>query len=129
MTRNDGLVVQDIMKMGELLKAKGMAFHCDGARLWEAEPFYGKPMPELCASFDSVYVSFYKVSKRALLATFASCYLPQLDLYGHTAMYIYIYMYIHLFTCFLPCFPSTCMRCIYLYSKSALLVYCRLLSL
>merc|ERR1711871_786277 len=32
----------------------------DGARLWEVQPYYGKPLAEICALFDSVYVSFYK---------------------------------------------------------------------
>jgi threonine aldolase len=32
----------------------------DGARLWEAQPFYDRPHAELAGLFDSVYVSFYK---------------------------------------------------------------------
>jgi threonine aldolase len=32
----------------------------DGARLWEAQPFYDRPHAEIAALFDSVYVSFYK---------------------------------------------------------------------
>jgi threonine aldolase len=32
----------------------------DGARLWEAQPYYARPFSEICAQFDSVYVSFYK---------------------------------------------------------------------
>lgn len=47
--------------MSQLLKARGVAFHCDGARLWEAQPFYGQSFEAICSSFDSVYVSFYKV--------------------------------------------------------------------
>lgn len=35
--------------------------HLDGARLWEAQPFYGKPLAELAGLFDSAYVSFYKI--------------------------------------------------------------------
>lgn len=31
-----------------------------GARLWECASFYGRSPAEICASFDSVYVSFYK---------------------------------------------------------------------
>lgn len=48
--------------MAKLLKDRGISFHCDGARLWEAQPFYGEPFGDLCSSFDSVYVSFYKAS-------------------------------------------------------------------
>ena len=36
------------------------AVHLDGARLWEAQPFYGRPHAEIAALFDTVYVSFYK---------------------------------------------------------------------
>ncbi len=38
----------------------GAAAHMDGARLWEAGPYYGKSYAEIAALFDSVYVSFYK---------------------------------------------------------------------
>jgi threonine aldolase len=38
----------------------GAAVHLDGARLWEAQPFYGRPLAEMASLFDSVYVSFYK---------------------------------------------------------------------
>jgi threonine aldolase len=39
---------------------RGAAVHLDGARLWEAQPFYGRPLAEIAALFDTVYVSFYK---------------------------------------------------------------------
>lgn len=38
----------------------GIRLHLDGARLWEVLPYYGKTAAEVCALFDSVYVSFYK---------------------------------------------------------------------
>jgi threonine aldolase len=38
----------------------GAAVHMDGARLWEAAPYYDRPYAEVAALFDSVYVSFYK---------------------------------------------------------------------
>ncbi len=34
--------------------------HFDGARLWEAQPFYDRPLADIAALADSVYVSFYK---------------------------------------------------------------------
>jgi threonine aldolase len=37
-----------------------VALHLDGARLWEAKPYYERPHAEIAALFDSVYVSFYK---------------------------------------------------------------------
>lgn len=39
---------------------KGIQLHLDGARLFESLPYYQKTAAEVCALFDSVYVSFYK---------------------------------------------------------------------
>ena len=41
-------------------RARGAALHLDGARLWQCPPFYGRPLDEIAALFDTVYVSFYK---------------------------------------------------------------------
>ena len=41
-------------------RERGAAVHMDGARLWEAAPYYGRTYAEVAALFDSVYVSFYK---------------------------------------------------------------------
>ncbi|WP_045519611.1 threonine aldolase family protein [Neobacillus niacini] len=41
-------------------KEKGIKLHLDGARLFEILPYYQKSAAEVCALFDSVYVSFYK---------------------------------------------------------------------
>ncbi|MCA1294826.1 DegT/DnrJ/EryC1/StrS family aminotransferase [Paenibacillus sp. alder61] len=41
-------------------REKGIKLHLDGARLFEILPYYGKTAAEVCALFDSVYVSFYK---------------------------------------------------------------------
>jgi threonine aldolase len=38
----------------------GAARHLDGARLWESAAGYGRPLSEIAALFDTVYVSFYK---------------------------------------------------------------------
>ncbi len=38
----------------------GIRLHLDGARLFEVLPYYQKTAAEVCALFDSVYVSFYK---------------------------------------------------------------------
>lgn len=40
---------------------RGTKCHLDGARLWECQPYYGRPLAEIVADFDSVYVSFYKI--------------------------------------------------------------------
>ncbi|MGQ5525095.1 threonine aldolase family protein [Chitinimonas sp. PSY-7] len=41
-------------------RARQIPLHMDGARLWESQPFYGRSHAEICAGFDSVYVSVYK---------------------------------------------------------------------
>ncbi|GKX30884.1 hypothetical protein SH1V18_33640 [Vallitalea longa] len=41
-------------------KENNIKTHLDGARLWEAAPYYKKELNEICREFDSVYVSFYK---------------------------------------------------------------------
>lgn len=41
-------------------RERGAHLHMDGARLWEAAAGYGKPLHEVAAGFDSVYVSLYK---------------------------------------------------------------------
>lgn len=41
-------------------RERNIHLHMDGARLWEAATGYGKPLAEVCAGFDSCYVSFYK---------------------------------------------------------------------
>jgi threonine aldolase len=45
-------------------RAKGAALHLDGARLWEAAPYYAsqhrKSIIDVADTFDSIYVSFYK---------------------------------------------------------------------
>jgi threonine aldolase len=45
-------------------KRRGAAVHLDGARLWEAAPYYAsahrKSLTDVAALFDSIYVSFYK---------------------------------------------------------------------
>ena len=41
-------------------RERGIALHLDGARLWEAQPFYRRSHARIAGLFDSVYVSFYK---------------------------------------------------------------------
>ena len=41
-------------------RTAGVPLHFDGARLWEASAHYGRPLAEIAALADSVYVSFYK---------------------------------------------------------------------
>lgn len=46
--------------ISEYCRDKGIKLHLDGARLYEILPHYGKTAEEVCALFDSVYISFYK---------------------------------------------------------------------
>jgi threonine aldolase len=39
---------------------RGAAAHLDGARLWEAQPYYDRPHAEIAGLFDTAYVSLYK---------------------------------------------------------------------
>ena len=50
----------DLVAQVAYVRERGAAVHLDGARLWESAPFYGRPLAEIAALFDSVYVSFYK---------------------------------------------------------------------
>ena len=50
----------DLCAQAAWARERGVALHMDGARLWEAAPYYDRPYAEVAALFDSVYVSFYK---------------------------------------------------------------------
>ena len=50
----------DLVAQTGWARERGAAVHLDGARLWEAQPFYGRPHAEIADLFDTVYVSFYK---------------------------------------------------------------------
>jgi threonine aldolase len=51
---------EDLEKIAAWARGRGAALHLDGARLWESQPFYARPLAEIAALFDSVYVSVYK---------------------------------------------------------------------
>jgi threonine aldolase len=51
----------DLIAMMALAKERRIWRHMDGARLWEAREYYAPASyADVCAQFDSVYVSFYK---------------------------------------------------------------------
>ena len=50
----------DLTAQVAFVRERGAAVHLDGARLWESGPFYDRPLSEVAALFDTVYVSFYK---------------------------------------------------------------------
>ena len=51
---------EDLVAQVDWAREHGAAVHLDGARLWECGPFYARPLAEIAALFDTVYVSFYK---------------------------------------------------------------------
>ncbi|WP_367432317.1 threonine aldolase family protein [Streptomyces celluloflavus] len=44
----------------EAARERDAVVHFDGARLWECTSHFGRPLPEIAALADSVYVSYYK---------------------------------------------------------------------
>ncbi len=51
----------ELVALTALAGERGMWRHMDGARLWEAREYYAPASyADICAQFDSVYVSFYK---------------------------------------------------------------------
>lgn len=51
---------EEVEAISAWCRERGIKLHLDGARLFEIVPYYGKSAAEICALFDSVYVSFYK---------------------------------------------------------------------
>lgn len=51
---------EDLVILSNWCRTVGVPLHFDGARLWEASAHYGRPLHEIAALADSVYVSFYK---------------------------------------------------------------------
>jgi threonine aldolase len=63
---------EELVAFSVATRAFGVPLHVDGARLWEAQPFYDRPFGEIAALFDSVYVSFYK-GLRAMAGAAVAC--------------------------------------------------------
>lgn len=51
---------ESLVNISQACRAARIPLHFDGARLWEAAAHYGRPLHEIAALADSVYVSFYK---------------------------------------------------------------------
>ncbi len=63
---------EELTAFSEATRELGVPLHADGARLWEAQPHFDRPLPEITALFDSVYVSFYK-GLRAMAGAAVAC--------------------------------------------------------
>jgi threonine aldolase len=50
----------ELQAIKDYCSTRSIHLHMDGARLWETAAAYGKPLHEICAGFDTVYVSLYK---------------------------------------------------------------------
>lgn len=50
----------ELTALSEAARSRGVPLHADGARLWESQAHYDRPLGEIAALFDSVYVSLYK---------------------------------------------------------------------
>ncbi len=50
----------ELAAISEWCRSEGVRLHLDGARLWEAQPYYDRTLAEIASLADSVYVSFYK---------------------------------------------------------------------
>jgi threonine aldolase len=51
---------RDLRAQTTWARRRGVFLHLDGARLWQCGPFYRRPLREIAALFDTVYVSLYK---------------------------------------------------------------------
>ncbi|KIL51101.1 threonine aldolase family protein [Jeotgalibacillus campisalis] len=51
---------ETLEKISQYCSERGIRLHLDGARLLEVLPYYQKSAAEVCALFDSVYLSLYK---------------------------------------------------------------------
>jgi threonine aldolase len=50
----------DLVAISAWCRERSVPLHFDGARLWESAHHYDRPLAEIAALADSVYVSFYK---------------------------------------------------------------------
>ena len=51
---------EDLVALSGKAHELGVPLHVDGARLWEVQPCYDRPLAEIAGLADSIYVSFYK---------------------------------------------------------------------
>lgn len=50
----------ELTELSTAAAERGVPLHVDGARIWEAQPFWERDLTEIAALTDSLYVSFYK---------------------------------------------------------------------
>jgi len=50
----------ELCELSRKARKRGIPFHGDGARIWESQAHYKRPLRDIAALFDSIYVSLYK---------------------------------------------------------------------
>lgn len=50
----------ELTELAAAARELDVPLHVDGARIWESQPYYDRPLAEIAGVADSVYVSFYK---------------------------------------------------------------------
>jgi threonine aldolase len=50
----------ELTELSAACRARGVPLHVDGARIWESQPWFGRPLADIARQADSLYVSFYK---------------------------------------------------------------------
>jgi len=50
----------ELVEVSSACRGRSIPLHFDGARLWESAPWFDRPLSEIAALADSIYVSFYK---------------------------------------------------------------------
>jgi threonine aldolase len=98
--RTAGLLLpawDELVAISRWCRERNVPLHFDGARLWESAHHYGRPLAEIVALADSVYVSFYKglggLAGCALAGAqdfLADC-VPWLHRHGSTLFHAYPY--------------------------------------
>lgn len=58
--RNEAFDFAEMQRISEKARAQGIGLHLDGARLFVASAYSGRPPAEYAALFDTVYVSLWK---------------------------------------------------------------------
>ena len=51
---------EELVGLSTACRGRGVALHVDGARIWESQPWFDRPLAEIAALADTMYVSFYK---------------------------------------------------------------------
>jgi threonine aldolase len=51
---------EELVELSEACRERGVALHLDGARIWESQPWFDRPLADIVALADTTYVSFYK---------------------------------------------------------------------